>query len=126
MKRFILFFVVVVFLSRPPYGLAVENALSREGTQPEKTVVLEEVVVTGTRYAEEVQRVPGHITVISRDEIEESAATDVPDLLLREIGLTVNDWFGNGRTASVGIRGISMEAASMNVILLVDGLGLTS
>lgn len=83
-------------------------------------VTMEEVVVTGTRTAEEIRKIPANVTVITRQDIEASNAKNVPDLLRNEEGIVVRDWLGNGKTADVDLRGFGETAAS-NTLVLVDG-----
>jgi len=86
----------------------------------EEIPTLEEIVVTATRYEEEVTGVPANVTVISEEDIENSTAQNIPDLLRTETGIHVNDVTGNRRTFTVDLRGFG-EAASSNVLVLVDG-----
>ncbi|OHE55289.1 MAG: hypothetical protein A2027_04675 [Thermodesulfovibrio sp. RBG_19FT_COMBO_41_18] len=86
----------------------------------EKAVSLEEVVVTATRYEEEVTSVPANVAVISEKDIHNSTAQNIPDLLRMEAGIQVNDITGNRRHFTVDIRGFG-ETASSNVLVLVDG-----
>ena len=48
------------------------------------THALGPVTVTATRAERDVLEVPGHVTVIEREEIERSGARNVPDLLRRD------------------------------------------
>ena len=86
----------------------------------EKEVTLEEVVVTATRDAEEIRKVPANVTVITQEEIAQSNAENVVDLLKDQVDVVVRDYYGNGKTASVDIRGFG-ETANLNVLVLVDG-----
>jgi iron complex outermembrane receptor protein len=86
----------------------------------EKEVTLEEVVVTATRDFEEVRKVPASVTVITKEEIEQSNARAPVDLLRDEVGIVVRDFYGNGKTATVDIRGFG-ETAPLNTLVLVDG-----
>src|SRR3989304_4804592 len=86
----------------------------------EKAVPLEEVVVTATRYEEEVTSVPANVAVISEKDIHNSTAQNIPDLLRMEAGIQVNDITGNRRHFTVDMRGFG-ETASSNVLVLVDG-----
>jgi iron complex outermembrane recepter protein len=86
----------------------------------EKVSILEEIVVTATRYEEKTSSIPGSVTVISEKEIQESAAQTIPDLLRTEVGIHVNDITGNRRTFTVDLRGFG-ETASFNTLVLVDG-----
>ena len=84
------------------------------------TVVMAEVVVTATRQAEELSRVPANVTVVTEEEIARSPALTVPELLRSVPGVLVNDVTGNGRNYTVDLRGFG-ETASLNTLVLVDG-----
>jgi iron complex outermembrane receptor protein len=81
---------------------------------------LAEVVVTGTRTAEEIQKVPASISVITAEDIQNSNAKTTVDLLRRVEGVVVRDLLGNGKAAQVDLRGFG-ETASSNTLVLVDG-----
>jgi len=83
-------------------------------------VVMEEVVVTGTRFEERVERIPANITVIGEEEIRNSNARTIPELLRSEEGVVVRDILGTGKTAQVDLRGFG-ESAPYNVLVMVDG-----
>ena len=83
-------------------------------------MTLEEVVVTATRDVEEIRKIPANVTVITKEEIEQSNAQNRVDLLRDEVGVVVRDFYGNGKTASVDIRGFG-ETAPLNTLVLVDG-----
>ena len=94
MKRtisLILFFVLSLSI---PFSLPAQ----------EKEVTLEEVVVTATRDAEEIRKIPANVTVITQEGIEQSNAQTVVDLLRSQVDVVVRDFYGNGKTASVDIR----------------------
>jgi iron complex outermembrane receptor protein len=86
----------------------------------QEDVTLEEVVVTATRDVEEVRKIPANVTVITRKEIERSNAQVVVDVLRDEVGVVVRDFYGNGKAASVDVRGFG-ETAPLNTLVLVDG-----
>jgi len=79
-----------------------------------------EIVVTATRTEEEVLTAPGHVTVLSEEEISRSGAKDVADLLTRQAGIKVKDYGAEGSLKSISIRG----SASEQVLILVDGTRL--
>ncbi|MCU0603309.1 MAG: TonB-dependent receptor [Desulfobacterales bacterium] len=81
---------------------------------------LPEVVVTGTRTAQEIQKIPSNISVITAADIQRSSAKTAVDLLRREEGVVVRDLLGNGKAAQVDLRGFG-ETASSNTLVLVDG-----
>ncbi|OGW36866.1 MAG: hypothetical protein A2Y97_06355 [Nitrospirae bacterium RBG_13_39_12] len=90
----------------------------------EKNVILEEVVVTATRYEEQPFKVPANITVITEKDINSSSAQNIPELLRTETGILVNDISGNRRNYTVDLRGFG-ETASSNILVLVDGRRVT-
>lgn len=79
-----------------------------------------DMVVTASRVEESPETIPANVTVIAAEQIENSLARTVPDVLKYEAGVHVADWTGTGRAASVDIRGFG-EAASANTLVLVDG-----
>ena len=48
-----------------------------------ETTTLDPVIVTATRTAEEALTAPGHVTVLSEEEISRSGAKNLADLLTR-------------------------------------------
>ncbi len=86
----------------------------------DETPILEEIVVTATRYEEKITNIPANVTVISEEDIQASTAQNIPDLLRTETGIHVNDITGNRRTFSVDLRGFG-ETASSNTLVLIDG-----
>jgi len=98
--------------------LAATAQTNRDDDRP--PAALPEVVVTGTRTAEEIQKVPASISVITAADIQRSSAKTAVDLLRREEGVVVRDLLGNGKAAQVDLRGFG-ETASSNTLVLVDG-----
>ncbi len=109
MKKFLTFYLFITYIFLP-YLASAEN----------KTVNLEEVIVTATRYEEQPSKVPANITVITEEDINNSSAQNIPELLRTEIGIFVNDITGNRRNYTVDLRGFG-ETASLNTLVLVDG-----
>ena len=86
MKRLISIFSLAFFVLFPLCLFAQENEVTLEG-----------VVVTATRDAEEIRKVPANVTVITREEIERSNAETTVDVLRDEVGVVVRDFAGNGK-----------------------------
>ncbi len=86
----------------------------------ENEVTLEEVVVTATRDVEEIRKIPANVTVIRQEKIEQSNAQNVVDLLRNEADIEARDFYGNGKSVSVDIRGFG-ETGPLNTLVLVDG-----
>jgi iron complex outermembrane recepter protein len=110
MKHFVFSIILFILSLSIPFSLAAQ----------EKEVILDEVVVTATRDPEEIRKIPANVTVITREGIEQSNSKNVVDLLNDQADLVVRDYYGNGKTASVDIRGFG-ETGTLNVLVLVDG-----
>jgi iron complex outermembrane receptor protein len=82
--------------------------------------ILPEVVVTPTREEKEIRRIPANVTAITEEDIENSNAKTVVDLLRGEEGIVVRDLLGTGKSAQVDLRGFG-ETAPANTLVLVDG-----
>jgi iron complex outermembrane receptor protein len=90
------------------------------GAGNEERVTLEPVVVTGTRAEQKIERVPANVTVIDEEDIKNSNAKTVVDLLRSEEGIVVRDLLGNGKRSQVDLRGFG-ESGPYNTLVLVDG-----
>ncbi len=86
--------------------------------------VMQEVVVTASRVPEEASRIPASVTVIKEEEIKNSTARNVPELLRTQGGVQVTDIAGNQRNYSVDLRGFG-DSAGQNTLVLVDGRRVT-
>jgi iron complex outermembrane receptor protein len=111
---------LALFLYLPVFALAQDN--TGQTDKQKKNAEMQEVVVTASRYAEEVSRVPANVTVITEKDIKNSTATNVPDLLRSQAGVQVSE-MGN-RTYTVDLRGFG-ETAPMNSVVMVDGRRVT-
>ena len=80
------------------------------------------VVVTASRFAQAPSDVLSDNTVISSDEIRQSGAIDLLDLLQQKRGLEIVTTGGPGSTSSVFLRGASNE----QTVVLVDGVRIGS
>lgn len=110
MKHSVLLITLFMLLISIPLSLSAQ----------EKEVTLEKVVVTATRDAQEIRKIPANVTVITKEEIERSNAKSTVDLLRGEVGVVIRDYTGNGKTATVDIRGFG-ETGPLNTLVLVDG-----
>jgi iron complex outermembrane receptor protein len=98
--------------------MIVSSAVEPVGA--EEKIKLEEVVVTATRYEEKITDVPASVSVITEENIKNSTAQNIPDLLKTQVGVLVNDITGNRRTFTVDLRGFG-ETSPLNTLVLVDG-----
>lgn len=83
--------------------------------------VLEKVVVTATRFEEPAIKTASNVSIITADDIRNSPAASLPDLLKTIAGIDVRPQYGNtGLDATVDIRGFGPTASS-NTLILLDG-----
>ena len=115
MKRWIHCCVILIALVLPG-SIQAEDEKKNELSD----TTLEEVVVTATRQAEKISSVPANVSVITENDIKNSTARDIPDLLRTQAGIQVNDIAGNQRNYTVDLRGFG-ETATLNTLVLVDG-----
>jgi len=76
------------------------------------------IIVTATRTAIPLSDATVPVDVITRDEIELSLATDLPELLRFEAGIDIGRSGGPGQSTSVFLRGTE----SNHTLVLVDGV----
>ena len=81
----------------------------------------EAVVITAPRFPEMIRRLPASVTVITEEDIKQSAARTLPELLSSEVGMTMKDFYGNNAAyTSIDLRGFG-ATASQNTLVLLDG-----
>lgn len=84
-------------------------------------VNLEKIVVTPSRYGQDIGVTGSSISVISQAEIEDSNAVNITGILKPQADIGVTDFYGNSSKAQVDIRGFGGEMAALNNLVLVDG-----
>ena len=113
MKQGLLWLILLSFTIIPSFGSTVAAAET-------DTILMDEIVITATRYEEDAESIPANVTIISEADIINAPAYDIPDLLRTQAGVHVNDITGNRRSYTVDIRGFG-ETAGLNTLVLVDG-----
>ena len=83
-------------------------------------VTLEETVVTATRDTEEMQHVPAHLTVITADDIRESGATTLIDVLRRVEGIHIKSYSSPANVA-IDLRGFGRDNPFGKTLIMLDG-----
>jgi len=106
--------------TRKYIGIAVAAMLLTQGAQAAET--LPSLVVTADRLAQDQASVSADVTVITQQDIEQSQATNVANLLRSQAGLDVGASGGPGKSTSVFIRG----ASSKQTLVLIDGVRVGS
>ncbi|MES1981490.1 MAG: TonB-dependent receptor [Pseudomonadota bacterium] len=84
-----------------------------------ETPVLQEVVVTATRFPSPPQSSAGSVTVITSGDIEKSAASTLPGLLAQHAGIHVSSSDGTADMA-IDMRGFG-ASGNQNTLVLLDG-----
>ncbi len=119
MKRFVGFMVFVLCLCIVPVVCAQDASSSEEGESD--VVVLEEVVVTASRAERKLSKVSSSISVISEEEIKDSNAKNIPDLLKNLEGIYTYDSSGVGTAGRINMRGF-WGGMSTHQLILIDGI----
>lgn len=107
-----------------PLRLAVAavalSSLSAFAQEDEATVA--PVVVTATRTAQTTDESLSSISVITREDIERTQASTLPELLGRVQGMEFTQNGGRGKASSLFIRGTNSD----QIIVLIDGVRVGS
>ena len=83
-----------------------------------ETNIIDTIVVTATRSNIAIEDATLPVTIIGRDQIEQSLARDIAQLLRFEAGLDIGRNGGPGQTTSLFLRGTE----SNHTLVLVDGV----
>ncbi|MFB1096145.1 TonB-dependent receptor family protein [Vibrio diabolicus] len=113
-------------------AIAIASATSMSAlaasAKKEQTTAMETVVVTGSVIGnseiEDVKEYPGARTVITRDQIEKTAAGSIDNALQRVPGIKVQDESGTGVLPNISVRGLK-ASRSGHAQFLMDGVPLT-
>jgi len=104
--------VAAIVLLHAPFGFAQETENETDGH-------VIEVVVTADRVATDLLSTAAHVSIITAEEIRESGATNLVQLLERQPGVTFRS-YSNEAQASVDMRGFG-TGSNGRVLILVDG-----
>src|SRR6185369_12841271 len=108
-----------------PFRFAIFVAALAAFALPAYAQQNDSVVVSATRFPEDVRRLPASTTVITADDIQKSAARTIPELLQEQVGITTKDFFGNNASnTSVDLRGFGVTGGQ-NTLILLDGRRIT-
>src|SRR3970282_1726755 len=82
-------------------------------------LMAEEVVVTATRFSDRYVDTPVNMTVISAEDIRQSSAKTVADILAEQAGIAIHDFFGKKAAAhTIDLRGFGITGGQNTLILL--------
>ncbi|MBI1174458.1 MAG: TonB-dependent receptor [Sideroxydans sp.] len=99
-----------ILCAAPPFAYAATGDTS------------DEIVVTATRIAQPLNQTLAHTSVISRQDIRNAQAVDVPSVLRDLAGVEFYQSGGIGKQSSLFLRG----ANSSHVLILLDGVRINS
>ena len=103
--------------------VGVIAATSTTAAEAPKTTMMDEVVVTASRGEESLKTVSANATILSREDIEQSSASNIGDLLAEQ-GLGYIKKYP-GSLTSVGLRGFKTDTHGNDlqghVLVLLDG-----
>ena len=86
-----------------------------------QTADLDPVIVSATRFSEPDTNVAANVSVITRDDIRNTPARDLPSMLKGSAGVDVRALYGSlGIDSTIDIRGFG-ETAGSNTLILLDG-----
>ena len=117
-------FVTLAFIIALPCVPSAADQPKSPGEEAAASVTMEEVVVTASRYQEEISSVPANVTVITESDIKNSTAINIPELLRTQEGIQVTDINGTRRIYTVDLRSFG-ETAGSNTLVLIDGRRVT-
>jgi outer membrane receptor protein involved in Fe transport len=102
--------------------LVLTVATPARAEEPER---LEPVVVTATRTEQKITEAPASVTVLTRDDVRQTAAQSLDDLLRQVPGFSLfrrsSSLVSHPTTQGVSLRGIGPSGASRALVLL-DGI----
>jgi iron complex outermembrane receptor protein len=111
-----------------PFGVVVISVSFALPVQAEVEPVANEipaVVVSAARTEQSTLTTPASITVISRQQIKDSGAAHIVEVLRGQGGVQISDYYGDGSRATVDMRGFG-DSASSNTLILIDGRRLNN
>jgi len=100
--------------------VSVSSALS-QNLKENEPVTLGEVVVTATRDTQEVRRTPANVTVITAEEISQSGATTVVEVLDKLESVQFRTYSGNSSQALIDMRGFGGDNPFGKTLVMLDG-----
>ena len=89
-----------------------------------QTATLKETVVTANRYEQDAQSAPFAVSVLTREAILASGATDANDALRRLLGVPSRTDLTGGKNHTLDLRGFG-ATASQNIVVIVDGIRIS-
>lgn len=93
---------------------------ARAEAEIQEAIHIDRIVVTASRSEEKMKTATKFTTIIDQEDIRQSNAQTIPDILRGAAGLEVRDFTGSGKTVNIDMRGFG-ETGPSNMLVLVDG-----
>lgn len=104
------------------YSSALYAAQETASVASKPLFLLEPMVVTATRSAQEIQHIPARISIIAPEIVKQSPIAQLSDLLRPEAALNVVQLGGIGQQTSIFMRGTDSD----HTLVLRDGVRLNN
>lgn len=106
-------------------GLLVLCAVCAFPVAAENSILLDPLIISATRDERPFAKTAASISVITSEDIQNSGASHISELLRGQGAVQITDIGGNGSRATVSIRGFGDNAAA-NSLILFDGRALNN
>ncbi len=105
------------------FGLLLSFVLPAQAQLPqeEEPVKMGAVVVTATRDAQEIRKTPANVTVITAEEISQSGATTIVEVLDKLESIQFRTYSGNSSQAMIDMRGFGGDNPFGKTLVMLDG-----
>lgn len=113
MKKKLCYSTVAALMIFPAISLA-------EKSEESKIKTLDEVVVTATRSPKDIKKVSANVTVINAEEIANSGASSIVEVLESQANIHFRTFSGNSSQAQIDLRGFGENGFGRTLVLL-DG-----
>jgi iron complex outermembrane recepter protein len=118
LKRMTVLIVLLVFGLSSPAVAGVSTDDFQDFSEIGLEELLNQVVVTASRYSQKVSESPSTVTVITAEEIRASSATSIPELLRMVPGMEM--FAGTASDYNVSARGFNDLLSNM-MLVMIDG-----
>lgn len=113
MKKFLFLVLLLSLVSVLP--------VSAQNQREDEPVQMGEVVVTATRDKQEVRKTPANVTVITAEEISQSGATTIVEVLDKLESIQFRTYSGNSSQAIIDLRGFGGDNPYGKALVMLDG-----
>jgi len=102
-------------------GLACVSLAFAPSLSTAQVPELDQIVVTASRYEEDLQRVPSSLIVLTRQELADSGASSINEAISRLTGILARPSLYGGHEINLDLGGFG-DTASSNLVVVIDGV----